>query len=393
MIRDRPARPPSPAAPPSSAKPSATAGPDDPLEAAEAAPSLAKRKRRHWLGLGVALLIMLALALWLDLSKVAQSLAGLHPAALVGIVLLLALDRVLMAWKWLLLLRAGDVRLSLRDAVRFYFQGTLAGTFMPSMVGGDVLRGYWAARASGATHLVFASLVMEKMLGFLSAILWGIAGLVVFAWLRFPETVGPWPALGLAAAAGIVALFVLSLHARTHAFVLRALVRLRGPEGRTGLGGRLFGLAHKLYDAYTRFATARSVLARNFALTLAEHFLQMLILMAIAGALGITLSPLLFLAVSAAHLLILRIPISPEGWGVGELSAIALYGLIGIDAEAAFAIMFVCHVLVLVACLSGVLLLLPSFPARAGRKVHTPPHAARPGRPARPRGGGGAASP
>lgn len=317
----------------------------------------AKARRRHWLGLGLAALILLGLALWLDLGAVAASLARLHPAALVAIVLMLALDRVLMAWKWLLLLRAGDVHLPLAQAVRFYFQGTLAGVFLPSMVGGDVLRGYWAARLSGATHLVFASLVMEKMLGFLSAILWGIAGLVVFALWRFPGGAWLWPVLGVAAAIAVAAVFLLSLHGRVHDAVLGALVRLRGPEAGSGPGARLLGLAHKLYEAYSRFAEARGALGLNFALTLAEHLLQMVILLAIAAALGIAAPPLLFLAISAAHLLVLRIPISPEGWGVGELSAIGLYALIGIEAEAAFAIMFVFHVLVLIACLPGLVFL------------------------------------
>lgn len=326
----------------------------------------AKARRRHWLGLGLALLILLALGIWLDLYEVAQTLARLHPVALAGIVLMLALDRVVMAWKWLLLLRTGDVHLRLGQAVRFYFQGTLAGIFMPSMVGGDVLRGYWAARVSGATHFVFASLVMEKMLGFLSAILWGIAGLVMFALWRFPEAGWLWPALGLAAAAAVATIFVCSLHARVHALVLGVLIRLRGPEGGGRIGARLLGLLHKLYEAYSRFAAARRALSLNFALTLAEHLLQMLILLVIAAALGIAVPPLLFLAVSAAHMLILRIPVSPEGWGVGELTAIGLYGLIGIDAEAAFAIMFVFHILVLITCLPALLFLTQgASPARA----------------------------
>lgn len=325
-----------------------------------------KARRRHWLALGLAGLILLALAFWLDLGELARLLGRLHPAALLGIVLLLALDRVLMAWKWLLLLRAGNVHLPLTQAIRFYFQGTLAGLFMPSMVAGDVLRGYWAARLSGATSLVFASLIMEKMLGVLSALLWGLLGFVVFASWRFPDAAWLWPWLGLLAATGLIAVFVLSLHERVHARVLGTLGRLRGPEGKTGLGVRLLALAHKLYTAYSQFAAAKRALGVNFALTLGEHLLQMLIQLALALALGLVPPVLLFLAVSAAHTLILRLPVSPEGWGVGELSAVAMYGLIGIDAEAAVAIMLVYHALVLVTCLPALFFLLQAeHPARA----------------------------
>ena len=59
---------------------------------------------------------------------------------------------------------------------RFYYQGSLTGIFLPSSIGGDLLRATWVAQASGIKHGVFASLVMEKLVGFLSAVVWAILG-------------------------------------------------------------------------------------------------------------------------------------------------------------------------------------------------------------------------
>jgi uncharacterized membrane protein YbhN (UPF0104 family) len=49
----------------------------------------------------------------------------------------------------------------------------------------------------------------------------------------------------------------------------------------------------------------------------------------------------------------MRVPIAPDGWGVAELSAIGLYGLIGVSAEHAFAFTFLAHSLQLLVALPG----------------------------------------
>jgi hypothetical protein len=74
-----------------------------------------------------------------------------------------------------------------------------------------------------------------------------------------------------------------------------------------------------------------------------------------------------FLAASAIYLMIYRIPIAPDNWGVGELTAIGVFGLIGIKAEAAFSFTFLAHILQVVVVLPGLLFLLQS-PYRATRR-------------------------
>lgn len=314
-----------------------------------AAPTGARRQR-NWLGWGLALFILGACAVFLDMDRVFSILGRTHPAAVLGLLALITADRLLMAWKWAILLRVVGVRLPLGLITRFYYQGSLTGIFLPSSIGGDLLRATWVAQASGVKHGVFASLVMEKLVGFLSAVIWAILGAGVLAGFYYGELIWLWLPLGIAALAGVVSLFVLSLHPTVHSFVLGGLGRF---EAR-----RVLGLAHRLYEAYSHFSRAKGALASNVLLTLAEHALQMLVFLLVTRSLGIEADAVLLFAMTGVQFLVFRIPISPDGWGIGEVSAIALYGLIGISSEAAFSMMFLNHLLTTAACLPGLWFLL-----------------------------------
>jgi glycosyltransferase 2 family protein len=313
-------------------------------------PTARRGGRRNWLGWALVLLILTVLALTLDLKEVLATLARVNPVELAAILLLMTLDRLIMAWKWSLLLRVVEVRLPLTAIVRFYYQGTLSGTFLPSQVGGDVLRAYWVSAASGVTQPVFASLVMEKIIGILSALSWAIVGLVVLASLMYPDGFWAWVALGVGAIGSVIAAFTLSMRAAVHDFILSRLGRRQN--------ARIVGFLHRLYEAYARFSRAPWALGANVLITLGEQALQVVVVFLVARSLGIEADALALLAAAAVHIMIYRIPVAPDNWGVGELTAIGVFGLIGISPEAAFSLMFLSHILQVVVVLPGLLFLL-----------------------------------
>ena len=126
-----------------------------------------------------------------------------------------------------------------------------------------------------------------------------------------------------------------SLHGVVHDFALGLLARYRQRK--------LIGILHKFYGAYADFSCHPKTLLANFLLTVLEHGLQLLILFTIATSLGVQTEPIVFFAAAAVQTLLVRLPIAPDGWGTGELAAIAVFGLIGISAAAAFTISMLYH--------------------------------------------------
>jgi uncharacterized protein (TIRG00374 family) len=300
---------------------------------------------RSWLGWSVALLVLAACVLFLDVDTILATVRKMRAPEAALVLALLTADRVLMALKWRLLLGICGADLPALTVIRVYYQSWLVGAVMPSHVGGDILRAHLVARRTGVGHPVFASVVMERVIGFVSAVNWAILGGGVLLCSFEPQLWLSWIGLGVLATVAFNGLFLGSLHAVVHDFALGLLARYRQRK--------LIGILHTFYGAYADFSCHPKTLIANFLLTVLEHGLQLLIVFTIATTLGVETEPVVFFAAAAVQTLLLRLPIAPDGWGSGELAAIAVFGLIGINAATAFTISMLYHVLGLIAGLPG----------------------------------------
>ena len=299
----------------------------------------------RWLQWGLVAVIFISCAIFLDVGKIFATLSRISVWWFLGILTLMTADRLLMAWKWSVLLKALKVDVPFNRLIGIYYQGNLAGVFLPTGLGGDLLRAHLLSRRCGAGPQVYASLLMEKMIGFVSAVNWAGVGLVVVG-LSYPGVVSDsWIGLLVAGFLLVNGTFLLSLQPLGQLYL----------QGVLGIGSRnrLLDFIQRLFQAYSQFGKRRYALAWNGALTVVEHGLQIFVHLAMALSLGIKANTLLFLAVTAVFLVLYRLPIAPDGWGVGEVAAIGLYGLIGISAEDAFAMAFFAHVMQMIVVLPG----------------------------------------
>jgi hypothetical protein len=300
---------------------------------------------RNWLGWSLALVVIAGCFVFLDVDEMLATVRQMRAHEIALVLALLTCDRILMALKWRLLLAIGGAHLPALSVIRIYYQGWLVGASLPSHLGGDLLRAHLVAHRTGVVHPAFASVVMEKVIGLVSAVNWAIVGGgVLLCWFK-PHLWPLWIGLGALAMFAFNGLFLASLHDVVHDFALGFLGRYRQ--------ARLISVLHTVYAAYADFSCHPKTLIANFLLTVLEHGLQLLIVFTIATSLGIQAEPVVFFAAAAVQTLVLRIPIAPDGWGTGELAAIATFGLIGISAAAAFTISVAFHFLGMVAALPG----------------------------------------
>lgn len=314
------------------------------------------------MGWTLAVAILIGCAFFLDPEELLSGLRRLGPGEIALLLLISTADRVLMGVKWWHLLGIAGVRLPLPQVVRIFYQGSFAGVFLPSHVGGDVLRAYWASEASGAPHHVLASLIMERLLGMVCAVNVAVVGGMVYAAVLMPERLWLWITGGALMLVGISTAFAFAMSSRAHTFVLGHLGRHRR--------FKLAEMLHRLYEAYASFGADRRGLATNALLTLLEQMLQMMLICGIALALGVTAHPVAFIAATALYMLVIRIPVAPDGWGIGELTAISIYALIGTSTTDAFSVSVIGHIIPMLALTPGFLFLLrgPAKPAAVGAR-------------------------
>lgn len=93
---------------------------------------------------------------------------GFTIVLLIAAVLCTLLGVVLSAWRWQRVLMVFDVHAPLLTLTNHYLAGIFVGTVLPSTIGGDVLRVSRASQTVGSTQVSFASVVLERMTGFVA---------------------------------------------------------------------------------------------------------------------------------------------------------------------------------------------------------------------------------
>ena len=247
-------------------------------------------------------------------------------AAAVGLVFL---DRALMAYRWLVLLRplSSASHLSLWPIMRIFFVSTFVGTFLPASVGGDAVRAYGLARQQVPGAAAVASVFMDRMLGVLSVLLMAGVGLAF--------------AVDLASNPYVLAALAVSLAACA---VTAALVFSRGAAAAAGRlldlapSARISRVGRKLLAAIQSYANAHRDLLNVLAGSIAVQVLRIVQAYYLGRALGIAAGPAAYFAFVPLVLLVMLLPITVNGLGTSQWAFVWLFARVGVDAAAAFAL-------------------------------------------------------
>jgi glycosyltransferase 2 family protein len=100
------------------------------------------------------------------------------------------------------------------------------------------------------------------------------------------------------------------------------------------------------------------VLLSTLGLTLAAQLARMLAIWLCGEAVGIDLSPLVYVILGPLLFLVMLVPFTINGLGVREAFFVAFLGRFGVDADAAFAAGFLFYVVTVATSLPGGVILL-----------------------------------
>ncbi len=240
------------------------------------------------------------------------------------------LDRVLMAWRWLTLLRGIEANRPLASGalLKVFFVSTFVGTFLPGSVGGDAVRAYAATRHRVTLANAVASVAVDRLLGTVSVLLMAVIGIVLAGRLIDLPWVLP-AAIGLsvvAAGATWALLFAPGIYERA--------LRLAGAHHWTTLDR----LARKFLAATSQYGHQRGRLGAVLSASIAVQVLRTLQTWCLGLALGLTVSGTWYFAAVPIIVLIVLLPISFAGLGTANAAFVALFGLAGVSGGDAFAL-------------------------------------------------------
>jgi glycosyltransferase 2 family protein len=285
-----------------------------------------------WLRISITLLCAAALIYFVDVRIVVQTLARCDLLwALAGIAAL-TLDRVLMSYKWGLLLAIRGYGVTLTQRLMVYCSAMMWGLALPSTVGADGVRVLLVRRFGVRVDDALATILVERAIGFISALATAIIGLIILRLLA--------PAVAahdLAIACGVLALAT-TIGVVAFSFsgaAVRSVQRLLPRE----LGdSKAAQVLRRLHEAYRSLAFDRPRLAAFSALTFLEQMLTVACYGIIAVTLGVEFNPLFLLSAVPLAILISRLPLSIDGIGVYEGVFMAVMTLGGVRPEDSLAI-------------------------------------------------------
>ena len=313
------------------------------------------------LRIAVSLALLLLLVLFVDRSRLGARLGAADPVLMLAVVALATADRLLMAWKWWLLVRGRDATLGLWAAIRAYYLASFAGYFLPMTVGADAVR-IGALAGAGRAAVLVASVVLERLIGALAQAV--LAGLSVWTLV----TLGLGARVGPAERWSLGVALVLAFAAFPFSFPAA-----RWGAARLGSGGGWHGALRTLAEQYAGYGASMGLLCAFFALTLVEGGFPVAIHYTAGRALGLDPGWSFYIAIVPLVFLVARLPVSLGGLGFLELSFVSLAGLLGVSWTDAFAIAGLATALYLVALAPGaVLYLIPAASVRPAPRERLP---------------------
>jgi glycosyltransferase 2 family protein len=290
-------------------------------------------------GLLAVLLARVDLARLWDLSRTA-SIAWLLAALatyFIGI--------VVSVWRWGILLDAQHVPIRFATRLRSFLVATFFNNFLPSNIGGDVIRIRDTAGPAGSKTLATTVVLVDRGLGLLGLVFVAASGATLAA--RMSAAIGPMaPGLlwgVLAAAIALAAPLVLLPHG------LGKLLRPLRAIHQEWVEERI----ERLTSALARFRDAPRALGACFAGAIVVQAIIVGFYWAIAHALNLHV-PLAHLAIVVPMSLVVQmLPMSVNGFGVREATFSFYFTRIGLPLEAGLLVSLVAAVLIMLFSVLG----------------------------------------
>jgi uncharacterized protein (TIRG00374 family) len=249
------------------------------------------------------------------------------------------------SWRWWLLIHAQHIRAPFRSLVRSYLVAQFFNNFLPSNIGGDVVRIRDTAKPAGSKTLATMVVLVDRGIGLLGLVFVAAVGSTTAAQVnRTIGPVGPEILWSLLAAAIALAVPAVMLPDRVGALLrpLRALHQEWVEER-----------INRLTAALSRFRQAPRSLAFCFAGAIVVQGVLVVFYAAIARALHFHV-PVAHLAVVVPMSFIVQmLPVSVNGLGVRETTFVVYLTPLGVPRESALALSLMSAVLIMLFSTSG----------------------------------------
>jgi len=305
---------------------------------------------------GLSFLLLLYLFTKIDIDKTREVLKTADLLYVFFAFCVFVLIMGILLYRWLVFIRALDLTVHTITVVRYFFIGLFGNLFLPSAIGGDLIKILGLCSESTEKAKVVASVLLDRLSGFAAIALVAISAFVLgYGYINEKSLIIPIGCMAFVACIAILVLFNQSIY---H-FCCRIFNKL--PKIKNGLMNMhddIMLLHDKRMEGYKAIAVScgsQLILAVSFYL--------------VAKALHQNIDLIYFLIFIPLICVASSFP-SIGGLGVREAGAVYLFGKIGVDSGIAVSIALINFSFMVIVGLLGGLIYVSTLSAR--RLQHHP---------------------
>ncbi len=236
--------------------------------------------------------------------------------------------QTISTYRWKMLLHTEKMNIHFYNLVGYYFIGMFFNLFMPTIVGGDVVRGYYLYKKSNMGSESVASIFVERLSGFFALMVIGLLSLIIgYSYINDKP---------------VIVILLAFITSGFFAFLL--LIANKGVRDRVNnfiKGGRLERARQKLKgisESIKRYRNHKEVVIRVILLSFLVQMLGIFIFYFTSKALNFNVSLAYFFLFVPIITVISMAPVTFGGLGVREFLAIFLFHKVGLGTTEALSL-------------------------------------------------------
>jgi uncharacterized protein (TIRG00374 family) len=274
---------------------------------------------------------------------------------------------VMAAWRWQRILAGLGVIKSLLSVVRLVLVGAFFNMFLPSSVGGDVMKMVLIAPDVSRREVAVSSVLMDRVIGLAVTIGVGLVAVLLLPSIwREPTVIATLTMAVVVFCAGMVTIFN------------RGLIDLIGRIMPSTIWGRIGPLIIRIHESLMLIGHSPRILRETAGISVLRQIAICLSVYCAGQGFGLALAPLAYFATVPIAIAITALPVAINGLGLQDNALIFLLATVGLNSAEALSLSIFLHALRNgIGLLGGVVFALTrSQPARAAKADDSAPSVA-----------------
>ncbi len=309
------------------------------------------KKFKKYIRILISFVLLFIIFNLINPSEIIRSIEGINFWYIILALISYTIDRILMAFKWRLLLKAKGINVSLFTTVKIYYMSNFAGLILPATLGSDATKTFLISRENICANDAIASIIIERVIGLMALAVYVFLALSILFSLGITINIHfntLFLIVTLFTLAGILGL-VLSFNTELNQRIIRLLILIRKKH----ILPRLSETIRKLVLSYESYKTKKKTLFCFFLCTLLEILVGIFVYFSVAMSFQLNVSFLYFVGFVPLMMFFVRIPISINGLGLRESGAAYFLSLAGVSASIGFSVGVIEHLTLLIGILPG----------------------------------------